>query len=141
MSTPIPVAKVIGKAIMLASIQSAIASVEMSSKFSVLNFSKDQQILQNAANALSSYLIIGIVWMIGTILVLYSSYGMLGFIAGVLCNMAIIAWTTISYTRAFKIAVLKRDKEIQDWENNQDPNKGKKPEQMFVPKLFAEGFV
>jgi hypothetical protein len=42
-----------GEAILLASMQFAIGSVEMSSKFSVKNFSKDQETLQNAADALS----------------------------------------------------------------------------------------
>ena len=41
------IAKIIGKAIMLSSIQVAFGSVEMSSRFSVLNFSKEQDTLQN----------------------------------------------------------------------------------------------
>ena len=41
--------KTIGEAILFASIQFSIGSVEMSSKFSVMNFSKDQETLQNAA--------------------------------------------------------------------------------------------
>ena len=57
--------KMIGEAILLASIQFSIGSVEMSSKFSVKNFSKDQETLQNAADALSDYLKIGIFWTIG----------------------------------------------------------------------------
>ena len=44
--------KLIGKSILFASMQFAIGSVEMSSKFSVKNFSKDQDTLQNAADAL-----------------------------------------------------------------------------------------
>jgi hypothetical protein len=137
----ISIAKVIGKAIMLASIQSALGSVEMSSRFSVLNFSKDQQTLQNAANALSAYIVIGTVWTIGSILVLYSSYNWTGFFASLVCNGIIMAWIIISYTRAFKSAVVKRDKQIEEWQNSTDPNKGPQPEKMYVPKLFADGFV
>ena len=40
--------KAIGEAILFASIQFSIGSVEMSSKFSVMNFSKDQETLQKA---------------------------------------------------------------------------------------------
>ena len=54
-----------GEAILLASMQFAIGSVEMSSKFSVKNFSKDQETLQNAADALSDYLRIGWFWTFG----------------------------------------------------------------------------
>ena len=46
--------KLMGKAILLASIQASIGSVEMSSKFSVINFSKDQRTLQAAADALAA---------------------------------------------------------------------------------------
>ena len=100
-------AKIIGKAIMLSSIQVAFGSVEMSSRFSVLNFSKDQDILQNAANALSAYIVIGTAWSIGTILVLASSYGKTGLIAGIVCNAIIMAWIVISYRLAFKSAAKK----------------------------------
>lgn len=104
-------AKIIGKAIMLSSIQVAFGSVEMSSRFSVLNFSKDQDILQNAANALSAYIVIGTAWSIGTILVLASSYGTTGLIAGIVCNAIIMAWIVISYRLAFKSAAKKYDLE------------------------------
>lgn len=104
-------AKIIGKAIMLSSIQVAFGSVEMSSRFSVLNFSKDQDILQNAANALSAYIVIGTAWSVGTILVLASSYGRVGLIAGIVCNALIMAWIVISYKLAFKSAAKKYDLE------------------------------
>lgn len=42
----------IGFAVMLASIQFSVGSVEMSSKFSVASFCKDQTTLQRAADAL-----------------------------------------------------------------------------------------
>ena len=45
--------------------QFSIGSVEMSSKFSVKNFSKDQHTLQNAAGALSDYMKIGLMWSFG----------------------------------------------------------------------------
>ena len=52
-------AKIVAKAVFYASIQASIGSVEMSSKFSVLNFSKDQEILQRAADALRGYAMVG----------------------------------------------------------------------------------
>ena len=97
--------KVIGKAILFASMQFAIGSVEMSSKFSVKNFSKDQATLQNAADALSDYILIGLFWTIGTSLVFYASYGMMGLIANVAANVGIVAWIYFSYMAAFKMAV------------------------------------
>ena len=57
---------ILGKAILMASMQFAIGSVEMSSKFSVKNFSKDQRTLDNAIKALKDYMIIGSLWMLGT---------------------------------------------------------------------------
>jgi hypothetical protein len=99
-----PTSKIIGKAILLASIQSAIGSVEMSSRYSVLNFSKDQETLQRAADALSGYLIVSTFWTIGASLSLYSSYGNKGLFWGVFFNSLMIAWIWLSYHHSFKKA-------------------------------------
>ncbi len=97
-------AKIIGKAIFLASIQSSIGAVEQSSKFSVLNFSKDQETLQRAADALRSYMIIAVVWTIGTVLSLYASYGWCGGWVGLAANVVMIGWIYFSYVSAFETA-------------------------------------
>lgn len=97
-------AQMLGEAILFASIQFAIGSVEMSSKFSVKNFSKDQETLQNAADALSDYLRIGILWSIGVAILLFSHYGIYGSTAGVIANAGIMAWTYLSYKSAFRAA-------------------------------------
>lgn len=94
----------IGEAILLASMQFSIGSVEMSSKFSVKNFSKDQETLQNAADALSDYLKIGIMWMIGLSIMFYARYDKVGFAISVIMNLLIIAWIYFSYMQAFEIA-------------------------------------
>ena len=95
---------VMGKAILFASMQFAIGSVEMSSKFSVKNFSKDQQTLQHAADALSDYIYIGIFWTMGTCMMFYGSYGMRGAIVNLLANMLIMFWIISSYKRSFQYA-------------------------------------
>jgi len=97
-------AKTISKAIFLASIQSSIGAVEMSSKFSVLNFSKDQETLQRAADALRSYMIIAVVWTLGTVLSLYASHGWCGGWVGFAANVVMMAWIYFSYTTAFATA-------------------------------------
>ena len=94
-----------GNAILLASIQASIGSVEMSSKFSVVNFSKDQSTLQGAADALTGYLFIGTIWMIGSILINYGQYGWPGFFASLVANLVIVSWIVLSYIQAFHIAV------------------------------------
>lgn len=97
--------KLMGNAILLASIQASIGSVEMSSKFSVVNFSKDQATLQGAADALTGYLFIGSLWMIGSILINYGQYGWSGLLASLASNMVIMLWIILSYIQAFNIAV------------------------------------
>lgn len=104
--------KVIGKAILFASMQFAIGSVEMSSKFSVKNFSKDQDTLQNAADALSDYIIIGIFWTIGTCMVFGASYGMVGLVSNIVANLAILLWIYFSYLNSFKAASVKNNLEM-----------------------------
>ena len=97
-------AKIVAKAIFYASIQSSIASVEMSSKFSVMNFSKDQLTLQRAADALRSYIWVGCLWAMGTVMALYASHGPIGALIGLVANVMMMMWTVVSYTRAFKKA-------------------------------------
>lgn len=96
--------KIIGKSILFASMQFAIGSVEMSSKFSVKNFSKDQVTLQHAADALRDYIIIGFLWTFGTCLIFYASYGTFGIVVNLITNLLIILWIYISYLQSFKSA-------------------------------------
>lgn len=100
-------AKLISKAIFYSSIQASIGSVEMSSKFSVKNFSKDQDTLDNAVDALKNYIWIASVWTVGTMLTLYASYGLIGIIVGLIANAVMMGWIIISYMIAFKDAAEK----------------------------------
>lgn len=93
-----------GEAILLASMQFAIGSVEMSSKFSVRNFSKDQETLQNAADALSDYLRIGLLWTFGLTLLFYAKHDKIGAIIALITNLLIIAWIYLSYQTSFEYA-------------------------------------
>lgn len=95
---------IMGKAILFASMQFAIGSVEMSSKFSVKNFSKDQVTLQHAADALSDYIFIGVVWTLGTCMMFWGSYGMRGAVVNIIANFIIMAWIISSYKRSFEYA-------------------------------------
>lgn len=97
-------AEIIGRSILLASIQSSIGSVEMSSKFSVLSFAKDQDTLQRAADALTSYIIVGVIWTIGSGFTLYAEFGRIGLIYGIIANVIMMLWIIISYWRAFQYA-------------------------------------
>jgi len=102
-----PVLEMLGEAILFASIQFSIGSVEMSSKFSVKNFCSDQPTLQNAADALSDYLKISIIWTIGVIFLLYSKYKLVGAVAAIISNLVVILWIYFSYMSAFRSAMSK----------------------------------
>ena len=99
--------KIIGKSILFASMQFAIGSVEMSSKFSVKNFSTSDDVLQNACDALCDYLIIGLLWTLGTSLIFYTSYKWNGVIINVSINFAIMYWIYWSYMKSFEYAMSK----------------------------------
>jgi hypothetical protein len=101
--------KLIGESILFASIQFSIGSVELSSKFSVKNFAKDDETLNNAIAALHDYVIIASVWTVGVCMLLYSSNGYLGIVFGLLSNFIIISWIYFSYIYAFKAAAEKYD--------------------------------
>jgi len=104
--------KVIGQGILLGSIQFSIASTELSSKFSILNFSKDQVTLQNAADSLRTYMYVATLWMIGTMLVMYGQNKMHGAITGLIFNLICMAWIYFSYVAAFKVAATKNKLEV-----------------------------
>jgi hypothetical protein len=107
MNRKFSLAEVLGDSILLSSMQFSIGSVEMSSKFSVTSFAKDQHTLQRACDALSSYMIIGCVWAIGTMLILYSKFGRCGLVSALVSNVVFIGWIFISYWHSFGIAVKK----------------------------------
>jgi len=96
---------ILGKAILMASMQFAIGSVEMSSKFSVKNFSKDQRTLDNAIKALKDYMIIGSLWMLGTSMIFYVNYGLKGLLMNIIANISIMLWIYLSYYTAFNESV------------------------------------
>ena len=97
-----PLAALIGKAIFFSGLQFSIGSVEMSSKYSVENFSKDQATLQNACNALSTYIVIAVIWTLATCLVLYADHGQSGIFWGFVTNFAFAGWIIFSYYLTFK---------------------------------------
>jgi hypothetical protein len=94
--------EIVGKAILFAALQASIASAEMSSRYSVNNFSVNQQILQSAADALSMYLIIAGFWALGTTLLLGASYGLEGILWSILFNAMFMGWIGGSYWHTFK---------------------------------------
>ena len=95
---------IIGEAVLLASMQFSIGSVEMSSKFSVKNFSKDQETLQNAADSLSDYMRIGLFWTFGLTLLFYAKFDFMGSAVCLLANLLIMTWIYMSYIEAFTTA-------------------------------------
>jgi hypothetical protein len=99
--------KMLGESILYGSIQFSIGSVEMSSKFSVKNFSKDQETLQNAADALMDYIKISFIWTLGVTLLLFSKYGWIGAVSSVISNLIVVLWIYYSYMDAFKTAIQK----------------------------------
>ena len=101
--------KIVGKAIFYAALQSAFGSVLMSSKFTIKNWVKDQETLQNAADALTDYLIIGIIWTIGTVCVMYADYGIRGAVIAFVANFIFIYWIYYIYAMAFQEAMDKHN--------------------------------
>jgi hypothetical protein len=96
--------KMLGNSILLASIQASIGSCEMSSKYSVVNFSKDQETLQAASDALTGYLVIAFIWTLGSSMISYGQYSWAGLITSLIANLVLIGWLFFSYINAFKIA-------------------------------------
>ena len=101
----VPWLEIIGRSILMSSIQFSIGSVSMSSIFSVTNFCTDQKTLDSAMDALVTYLAIGCLWAVGQCLLLYSEFKWEGALVALLFNLIIMGWITASYIRSFKGAV------------------------------------
>lgn len=104
---------ILGKSILFGALQFSIGSVEMSSKFSVRNFSNNQETLDNAILALRDYIIIGLLWTIGTSLIFFTNHGLRGLLLSSIINIAIILWIYISYYKAFNDAAQKNNLQVK----------------------------
>ena len=100
--------KMLGSAILFASVQVSIASTTMSSVFSYRNFCKDRETLQSACDSLRHYFYIGILWAMGTTLIGYWEYGIKGMLANIIANLAVFSWVMTSYWTTFKQICRKR---------------------------------
>jgi hypothetical protein len=101
--------KVLGKAILLGALQSSIGSVELSSTYSINNFSKDQATLQRGADSLSAYIVIGTLWTIGCMAILGAQYSWEGALFAFGINAAMMLWLICRYIRTFQ-QVVEREK-------------------------------
>lgn len=97
----------IGDALILASIQISIASYDMSSKYSVKNFSTTQIILDNAGDALYEYIKTGIMWTVITSILMFLNFGFEGLAYTLFANILIMLWIYFSYIKAFEYNVEK----------------------------------
>lgn len=93
-------ASLMGKSLFFASIQVALASIEMDSKFAIKTV-KTQDALDHAIHSLKSYIVISIIWTLASMFTLYSIYGTLGIFVGFITNFAVVMWIIITYKNLF----------------------------------------
>lgn len=95
---------IISSSLFYSAIIFSLGSVEMSSKFSVINFAKDQATLDRARDALESFIYVSAVWIIATVLSLYASHGYCGAAFALLFGCLITASIIWSYFKSFEQA-------------------------------------
>ena len=98
------VAEVIGKSLFFASLQLAIGSIELGSKYIIPRLVKDQDSMDLAMNGLKDYMIIAIIWTISVSLILYSSYGKYGLVCGIISNIVVTCWLYNGYMKSLRLA-------------------------------------
>jgi len=101
--------ELLSSALFLSSVQFSIGSVLLSSTYSVRNFSKDQDTLNNGCGALKEYETVAFIWMIIVALFLVYSHGLKGLIIGLIFNILVIGWIHWRYCIAFKDACKKHN--------------------------------
>lgn len=95
---------IIGQNLLVSASQFSLGSIALSSTYSVINFSKTQEILDNGVSALRKYLYVAIAWLVANCLVMYSQFKYRGVLAAFVFNLVYIVWIVISYQQAFDIA-------------------------------------
>ena len=95
------VAKVIGMAIVVASVHAAISGVELPQQFLVKMMVKTQEDLQEAADSFAVYTMIATIWTVGSTILMIAEYGVPGVVAGLLANAIVYVWMFTEYKLLF----------------------------------------
>lgn len=98
----ITLTKIISKSILLATILFALSNVEIGSKLQVLTSIEDQEELQLSADSLSTFILIGIIWTIGSSLLMYSYYQIQGFLVCFVINLIFLGYIYNSFIKIFR---------------------------------------
>ena len=92
----------IGEAIILSSIQLSLSCIEMSPKCVIREFTKDQDSLQNAIDALSDYIKIATIWTLFITILFYARHDKIGALIALIINILIMTWIYYTYNKTIE---------------------------------------
>jgi len=101
------IGEICGEALLFGAVQAALAALEMGSRFAVVKSCRTQDVIDNGMTCLHNYLFLAFLWTMGTSLILYGNYGIVGFIIGFIANLLYIIWIYYEYSTIFANAAKK----------------------------------
>lgn len=90
----------LGQALVFAAVQPALASMEMSSRFDIVNSANSQRSLEQAARDLRSFMVISIIWAVGSTLVMFFQFSWRGALINFIGQVLIMYWIYSNFRTA-----------------------------------------
>jgi len=102
----------LGQALVFASVQPALASMQMSSRFDIVNSATTQDLLEQAARDLRSFMIIAIIWAVGSTLVMYIQFSWRGAFINLVGQGLVGYWIFSSFRNAIVNQALRKNLQV-----------------------------
>lgn len=100
--------EIIGQALFFAVLQMSISTIELDNRSDIILL-KTQEEVDVVASSLHTYIVIAVIWTIASMLILYGQFGLVGAVATLIFNVAIILWVYFTYTNALQKTVQKNN--------------------------------
>jgi hypothetical protein len=92
----------LGDVLIATTVQYVLANLEMTSRFNIIHFANEQDILQHAADDLVNYIKISIMCCIGLVLLYFVKYGGVAAILCLITNILVVTSIYSSYILALE---------------------------------------
>ena len=84
--------KIAGKVLVSATVQLSLGSLELPSRFMIRSLIRTQEAVDATISEMYSYIVIGLLWAIGTTILMYVQHYYAGAVANILVNLLCIWW-------------------------------------------------
>lgn len=84
--------KIAGKVLVSATVQLSLGSLELPSRFMIRTFTRTQEAVDATVSEMYSYIVIGLLWTIGTTILMYVQHYYIGAVLNMTVNLLAMWW-------------------------------------------------